>query len=150
MALYLTSRLETNALIQASATDAVRLSVRRADLVGMGCERHPFSFLVPQGSRCSRSVSSLASAASCCMSGTTCEQMLSVIATDECPCDPLPSAGWSKLALLGCLVSQETGPDYKTDYILAGRSWTTLDDASPKSANFWANWTTLDESGQRA
>jgi hypothetical protein len=44
MALYLTSRLETNALIQASATDAVRLSVRRADLVGMGCERHPLYF----------------------------------------------------------------------------------------------------------
>jgi hypothetical protein len=26
--------------------------------------------------------------------------------------------------------------DYKTDYILAGRSWTTVDNASPKSANF--------------
>jgi hypothetical protein len=41
-------------------------------------------------------------------------------------------------------------PDYKTDYIPAGRSWTTLDDASPKTANSRAIWTALDESGLRA
>ncbi len=40
--------------------------------------------------------------------------------------------------------------DYKTDYILAGRAWTTLDDASPTTANSRAIWTTLDDSGQRA
>ena len=40
--------------------------------------------------------------------------------------------------------------DYKTDYILAGRSWTTLDDASPKRGYSSAIWTTLDDPGQRA
>ena len=42
------------------------------------------------------------------------------------------------------------GPDYKTDYIRAGRSWTSLDDASPKTANSRRCWTTLDDPGQRA
>jgi len=40
--------------------------------------------------------------------------------------------------------------DYKTDYKLAGRSWTPLDDVSPTSANSRAIWTTLDDPGQRA
>jgi hypothetical protein len=40
--------------------------------------------------------------------------------------------------------------DYKTDYMLAGRAWTSLDDASPKTANSRAIWTPLDDPGQRA
>jgi hypothetical protein len=40
--------------------------------------------------------------------------------------------------------------DCKTDYILVGRSWTFLDDASSKTANSRAIWTWLDDFGQRA
>jgi hypothetical protein len=42
------------------------------------------------------------------------------------------------------------GLDYKTDYIAVGRSWTALDDASPRRANSRRCWTTLDDPGQRA
>jgi hypothetical protein len=41
-------------------------------------------------------------------------------------------------------------PDYKTDYIQAGRSWTPLDDPMSKSGESRAIWTALDDSGQRA
>ena len=47
-------------------------------------------------------------------------------------------------------MSLEFGPDYKTDYIPAGRSWTLLDAASPKTANSRATQTTLDDPGQCA
>jgi hypothetical protein len=40
--------------------------------------------------------------------------------------------------------------DYKTDYRVVGRSWTPLDNVSPKTANSRAIWTPLDDSGQRA
>src|SRR5215470_14785212 len=41
-------------------------------------------------------------------------------------------------------------PDYKTDHIPVGRSWTTLDTAMSKTAHSTAIWTTLDDFGQRA
>jgi len=40
--------------------------------------------------------------------------------------------------------------DYKTDYIVVGRSWTALDDASANTGNSSRCWTTLDEAGHCA
>ena len=48
------------------------------------------------------------------------------------------------------LCSDEGRADYKTDYIPAGRYWTTLDDAPPRTAISRAIWTYLDASGHRA
>ena len=44
----------------------------------------------------------------------------------------------------------ESRPDYKTDYIPARRSWTTLDNSPLKTADSRGIWTPLDAAGQCA